>query len=192
MALRISFSVDTFCRLRRRISFCCAKVVLSFFSSATCSSSSLTWRSLRSRNARCLCRTCQYDRAILRSERCAGFLRCAVLCFATGLRRRHVLIITIARLSLLRTERFRSPIVAIVGVRDRRLMLRLRGRGLRCSVRIKVVVSVKGLELLEALLRHCQSGPVCRTEILTGGEPLPKSSPLMFEREGVGGRPRNW
>lgn len=59
-------------------------------------------------------------------------------------------------------------------------------------MRIEVIVSVKGLELLEALLRRCQPGPVRRTEILTGGEPLPNSSPLMFEREGVGGRPRNW
>lgn len=71
-------------------------------------------------------------------------------------------------------------------------MLRLRGRGLRCTVRIEVIVGVEGLELVEGLLRHCQPGPVCCTEILTGGEPLPNSSPLMFVREGVGGRPRNW
>lgn len=125
------------------------------------------------------------------------YLRSTILRLATRLRGRHILIITITRLSLLRIQRFRAPIVAIIRVCDRRLVLGLRGWGLRCTVRIKVIVGVKGLELLKGVLRRFVSpvpmsvaqGRKCG--ILTGGEPL-NSSPLMFEREGVGGKPRNW
>ena len=79
-------------------------------------------------------------------------LRSAILSLPPGLRGCHILIITITRLSLLRIERLGAAIMAIVCVCARGLMLRLRGRGLRCSVRIEVIVSVESLELLERLL----------------------------------------
>lgn len=81
-------------------------------------------------------------------------LRCAILGLAPRLRWCHVLIIAIARLSLLGTEGLGAAIVAVGGGCARVLVLGLRGRRLRCSVRIKLVEGVEGLELLKGVLGY--------------------------------------
>ena len=56
---------------------------------------------------------------------------------------------------MLRIDCLRAPIVAIVGGCDGGVVLGLRGWGLRCTVRIVVIVGVEGLELFEGVLGYC-------------------------------------